>query len=186
MEAIFNSFLLVAIAEMGDKTQLLAFILASRFKKPWPVFFGILVATIANHLLAAWLGLKVSSLVSPNILRIGLALTFFAFAIWVLIPDKVDDVEKPYRFGPFVTTVLVFFVAEMGDKTQLATVALAARYQNLWLVTIGTTLGMMLSNGAAVFFGDKIAQKVSMVWMHRIAALLFVAFGVWALLAIGD
>jgi putative Ca2+/H+ antiporter (TMEM165/GDT1 family) len=184
MEAVVNSFLLVALSEMGDKTQILAFILASRFKKPWPVFWGILVATVANHLLASWAGDRISLLIPPLYLKVGLALTFFAFAIWVLIPDKQDDDQKPYRYGPFLTTVVVFFLAEMGDKTQLATVALAARYQDILSVTMGSTLGMMLSNGLAVFFGDKIATKINMTWMHRIAAVLFIAFGIWALVAL--
>lgn len=125
MEAIFNSFLIVSLSEMGDKTQLLAFILATRFKRPWPVIWGILVATLANHLLAAWVGDRISSFIPPRYLSIGLAITFFAFALWVLIPDKQDDNLQPSRFGPFLTTAFVFFMAEMGDKTQLATVALA-------------------------------------------------------------
>lgn len=184
MEAILNSFLLVSLSEMGDKTQLLAFILASRYKRPWPVFWGIFVATLANHFLAAWGGSWISSFIPPNYLRIGLAVTFFAFAIWVLIPDKQDDDLKPSRFGPFLTTVVVFFIAEMGDKTQLATVALAARYHEVLLVTLGTTLGMLLTNGLAVFFGDKLAARISMTWMHRFAALLFVVFGGWALIGL--
>ncbi len=184
LDVVFNSFLLVALSEMGDKTQLLAFILASRFKKPWPVFWGILLATILNHALAAWAGSWVSSFISPFYLKYGLAAIFFAFAIWVLIPDKADDEVKSYGYGAFLTTTVVFFIAEMGDKTQLATIALAARYKDLFWVTIGTTLGMMLSNGLAVFFGDKLAQKISMIWMHRIAAILFVLFGIGAIIAL--
>lgn len=181
MEIVVNSFLLVALSEMGDKTQLLAFVLASRFKKPWPVFWGIFVATVLNHALAAWAGQWVSSLVPPLYLKYGLAAIFLAFAIWVLIPDKADDEVKTYGLGAFITTVVAFFLAEMGDKTQLATVALAARYKELLWVTVGTTLGMMASNGLAVFFGERLTRKISMTWMHRFAALLFVIFAVGAL-----
>lgn len=184
MDIVFNSFLLVALSEMGDKTQLLAFVLSSRYKRPWPVFWGIFVATILNHALAAWAGKWLSSLISPLYLKYGLAAIFFAFAVWVLIPDKPDDDVKTFRFGPFLTTTIVFFIAEIGDKTQLATVALAARYHDLFWVTIGTTLGMMLSNGLAVFLGPQIAEKISMTLMHRIAAVLFVISGVVALIAL--
>ncbi|MBC7658691.1 MAG: TMEM165/GDT1 family protein [Chitinophagaceae bacterium] len=181
MEAIFNSFLIVALGEMGDKTQLLAFVLATRFKKPWAVLAGIFVATVANHLLAATAGQWISAHLPPQYLKIGLAVTFFAFAIWILVPDKIDDDVKTYKFGAFLTTVVVFFLAEMGDKTQLATVALAARFQSVVLVTVGTTVGMMLTDGLAVFFGEKVAARISMTWMHRIAAVLFVICGVLAL-----
>lgn len=182
MEVVLNSFLLVALSEMGDKTQLLAFILASRFKRPWPVFWGIFVATLLNHALAAWAGQWVSSFIPLEYLKYGLAFTFLAFAVWVLIPDSMESsTVKDYRAGAFFTTVVVFFLAEMGDKTQLATVALAARYQDLLWVTVGTTLGMMLTNGLAVFFGDKLSARISMTWMHRFAALLFVVFAIGAL-----
>ncbi len=184
MEAIFNSFLLVSLSEMGDKTQLLAFILASRFKKPWAVFAGIFVATVANHLLAAGIGEWVSTLIPPLALKIGLAVIFFAFAFWILVPDQEDDSVKNYPYGAFLTTTVAFFIAEMGDKTQLATIALAARYHSIFLVTIGTTLGMMVTDGLAVFFGEKMSQRISMTWMHRIAAFLFVLFGIWALMAL--
>lgn len=183
MEVVFNSFLLVAFSEMGDKTQLLAFVLAARFKKPWAVFWGIFVATLLNHALAAYAGQWVSQFVAPLYLKWGLAITFFAFAIWVLIPDRADDELKSYRMGAFLTTTFVFFLAEMGDKTQLATIALAARYQDLVTVTLGTTLGMMATNGLAVFFGEKLTQRISMVWMHRFAALLFVIFGIAVLVS---
>lgn len=184
MEVVFNSFLLVALSEMGDKTQLLAFVLAARFKKPWTVFWGIFVATLLNHALAAYAGQWISQLIPPFYLKWGLALTFFAFAAWVLIPDKADDEVKTYGMGAFLTTTVVFFLAEMGDKTQLATIALAARYQDLVSVTIGTTLGMMLTNGLAVFFGEKLAQRISMTWMHRFAAVFFIVFGIGALIAL--
>lgn len=182
MEAIINSFLLVAATEMGDKTQLLALVLATRFKKPWTIMAGILTATIANHLFAAWAGERVAEFVSPEILKWILALTFFAFAIWILIPDKDDSDESKMRSSPFWTTVILFFVAEVGDKTQLSTVALAAKYQNIWLVTLGTTLGMLVSDGLAVFFGEKLTKRISMKWVHGISAVLYVAFGIGILM----
>ncbi|MFM6930476.1 MAG: TMEM165/GDT1 family protein [Bdellovibrio sp.] len=182
MEAIINSFLLVAATEMGDKTQLLALVLATRFKKPWTIMAGILTATIANHLFAAWAGERVAEFVSPGILKWILALTFFAFAIWILIPDKDDSDESKMRSSPFWTTVILFFVAEIGDKTQLSTVALAAKYQNIWLVTLGTTIGMLFSDGLAVFFGEKLTKRISMKWVHIASAVLYVAFGIGILL----
>ncbi len=182
MEAILNSMFLVAATEMGDKTQLLAFVLATRFRKPWAVFSGILVATILNHLMAASLGSWVSNLIDPLFLKWGLGATFFLFAGWILIPDKEDEKHAEGKFGPFLTTLVAFFLAEMGDKTQLSTIALAAKYQNIYLVTIGTTLGMMISDGLAVFFGDKITQKISMKWIRMGAAFLFVLFGIGIIL----
>ncbi len=182
MEAILNSFLLVAATEMGDKTQLLALVLAVRFKRPWTIMAGILVATIANHLFAAWAGEAIAQFVSPQILKWILAITFFAFAVWILIPDKDDSDENKMRANPFLTTLILFFVAEVGDKTQLSTVALAAKYQNIWLVTFGTTLGMLFSDGLAVFFGEKLLRRISMKWVHIVSALIYVAFGVGILL----
>lgn len=182
MEAIINSFLLVAATEMGDKTQLLALVLALRFKKPWTIMAGILVATIANHLFAAWAGEAIASFVSPQILKWILAITFFAFAMWILIPDKDDSDEDKMRANPFLTTLILFFVAEVGDKTQLSTVALAATYKNIWLVTLGTTMGMLFSDGLAVFFGEKLLRRISMKWVHIVSALIYVAFGVGILL----
>lgn len=182
MEAIINSFLLVAATEMGDKTQLLALVLATRFKKPWTIMAGILTATIANHLFAAWAGERVAEFVSPEVLKWILALTFFAFAVWILIPDKDDSDESKMRSSPFWTTVILFFVAEVGDKTQLSTVALAAKYQNIWLVTLGTTIGMLFSDGLAVFFGEKLTKRISMKWVHIASAILYVAFGIGILL----
>lgn len=178
MEAIFNSFLLVAATEMGDKTQLLALVLASRFKKPWHVMGGILVATILNHALAAWAGGWISSMVPQQYLTWGLALTFFGFALWILIPDKDESNEENMKWGAFVTTTILFFFAEIGDKTQLSTVALAARYQDLFLVTMGTTLGMLFSDGLAVVFGEKLTQKISMKWINYVSSLIYVLFGV--------
>jgi len=168
---------------MGDKTQLLAFVLASRFRKPGVILAGIFAATVLNHLLAAVLGQGLAQLLPPEVLRWGLALIFFAFAIWILIPDKDGHLEKTPRWGAFLTTFVTFFLAEMGDKTQLATVALAARFQEVWSVTIGTTLGMMVSDGLAVFMGRHLTEKISMKWVRRGASFLFAAFGVAILLS---
>lgn len=178
METILNSFLLVAATEMGDKTQLLAFVLASRFRKPWAVLSGILVATILNHLLAAFFGSWISQQIPPNYLQWILGLTFIAFAIWVLIPDKDENKNHESKYGAFITTLVAFFLAEMGDKTQLSTVALAAKYDSTVFVTVGTTLGMMFSDGLAVIFGEKLTQRIQMKWIRLVSALLFIAFGV--------
>lgn len=177
MEAVVSSFLLVAASEMGDKTQLLAFSLASRFRKPWVVMAGILAATLANHALASSVGTWVSSHVPPRVMAAVLAATFIGFGLWTLKPDTLEESEKPPRFGAFLTTTILFFLAEMGDKTQLATVAMAARYQSVLQVTAGTTLGMLFSDGLAVFLGDKLAGKVQMKWLRWIAASLFFLFG---------
>ena len=185
MEAIVTSFLLVAVSEMGDKTQLLAFSLASRYRRPWVVMAGILVATILNHALAASLGTWVSEHVPPRVMAGILAATFIGFGFWTLKPDTLEESKGPSGFGPFLTTTLLFFLAEMADKTQLATVALAARYQSVVLVTIGTTLGMLASDGLAVFLGEKLAQRVSMKGIRMVAAGLFFLFGglsAWAAL----
>lgn len=182
MEAIFNSFLLVAATEMGDKTQLLAFVLASRFKNPVAVLAGIFVATVLNHLLAAFFGQWIATQISAQMLKWILAATFFAFAAWILIPDKDEEGPKDSKFGAFLTTVVTFFLAEMGDKTQLSTVALAANYSSVLLVTIGTTLGMMFSDGLAVLFGEKLTQKISMKWIRYFSATLFFGFGFFILL----
>ena len=185
MEAIVTSFLLVAVSEMGDKTQLLAFSLASRYRRPWVVMAGILVATILNHALAASLGTWVSEHVPPRVMAGILAATFIGFGFWTLKPDTLEESRGPSGFGPFLTTTILFFLAEMADKTQLATVALAARYQSVVLVTIGTTLGMLASDGLAVFLGEKLAQRVSMKGIRMVAAGLFFLFGglsAWAAL----
>jgi putative Ca2+/H+ antiporter (TMEM165/GDT1 family) len=178
MEIIFKSFLLVAATEMGDKTQLLAFILASRFKKPWTIMAGILTATILNHALAAYFGSWVSSHVNPVYLKYVLIATFLGFAIWILIPDKEEELKSDPRFGAFLTTLVAFFLAEMGDKTQLSTVALSAEYKDVLLVTIGTTIGMLFSDGLAVFLGEKITRLISMKWIHLCSSLLYVAFAI--------
>lgn len=182
MEALYGSFLLVAVSEMGDKTQLLALVLTLRYKRPWTIMAGILVATILNHSLASYLGDFASSLFSPTIMRFLLAAIFCGFALWILVPDKDDDGPLHERFGPFVTTTVAFFLAEMGDKTQLATIALGARYQAPILVTAGTTLGMLFADGLAVFFGEKLTRYIPMRFVRIFAAALFVLFGIGILL----
>jgi Ca2+/H+ antiporter, TMEM165/GDT1 family len=167
----------VALSEMGDKTQLLAFSLATRYRRPWVVMAGILTATILNHALAASVGTWVSTHVPPRVMAGVLAATFIGFGLWTLKPDTLDEDAKPDRFGPYLTTTVLFFLAEMADKTQLATVALAARYQAIVLVTFGTTLGMLASDGLAVFLGEKFAQRIPMHWLRRAAASVFFAFG---------
>lgn len=162
---------------MGDKTQLLAFVLAARFKKPGAILAGILFATLLNHGLASLLGTWISQKVDPEILKWILGLTFFAFAIWILVPDKEEEVKSEKPWGAFLTTLVVFFFAEMGDKTQLATVALAARYQEVVWVSFGTTLGMIFSNGLAVFFGPLITQKIPFKYVRIMTSILFFAFG---------
>ncbi len=178
LESLYQSFLLVVFSEMGDKTQLLALVLAVKFKRPWTIMAGILTATILNHALAAWVGSWASTFFSSSILKWVLALLFFAFAIWILIPDKDEDIEDDPRFGPFWTTTIAFFLAEMGDKTQLATAALGARFSTelVW-VTIGTTLGMLVADGLAVFLGKKLTQVFSMQWIRYVTAALFFLFG---------
>jgi putative Ca2+/H+ antiporter (TMEM165/GDT1 family) len=185
VEPIVTSFLLVAVSEMGDKTQLLAFSLASRYRRPWVVMAGILVATILNHALAASVGTWVSEHVPARVMAGILAATFIGFGVWTLKPDTLEESKGPSGLGPFLTTTILFFLAEMADKTQLATVALAARYQSVVLVTIGTTLGMLASDGLAVFLGEKLAERVSMKGIRIAAAGLFFLFGVlsaWAAL----
>jgi Ca2+/H+ antiporter, TMEM165/GDT1 family len=177
VEPIVTSFLLVAVSEMGDKTQLLAFSLASRYRRPWVVMAGILVATILNHALAASFGTWVSEHVPPRGMAGILAVTFIGFGFWTLKPDTLEESKGPSGFGPFLTTTILFFLAEMADKTQLATVALAARYQSVVLVTIGTTLGMLASDGLAVFLGERLAARVSMKAVRIAAAGLFFLFG---------
>ena len=174
----------VALAEMGDKTQLLAFLLAARFKKPVPIILGILLATIVNHGFAGALGAWITSLLSPNTLGWILGISFIAMAIWTLKPDEIEEDEAKIagRFGVFGATTISFFLAEMGDKTQIATVALAANYSSVILVVIGTTLGMMIADVPAVFIGTKFAQKVSMKLVHGIAAAVFAVLGVITLL----
>lgn len=184
LTTIFLSTGVVALAEMGDKTQLLAFLLAARFKKPVPIILGILVATIVNHGFAGALGAWITTLLSPNALGWILGISFIAMAIWTLKPDEIEEDEAKIagRFGVFGATTITFFLAEMGDKTQIATVALAANYSSVLLVVIGTTLGMMIADVPAVFIGTKFAQKVSMKLVHGIAAAVFAILGVITLL----
>ena len=177
-EAVFSSFTLVAASEMGDKTQLLAFSLAGRFRRPWTVMAGILIATLANHALASSVGVWISAHVPPRAMAGILAATFIGFGLWTLRPDTLDEDEKPSRFGPLLSTVVLFFLAEMGDKTQFATIALGARFHNAVTVTLGTTLGMLAADGLAVFLGDRLASKVQGRWLRFVAAGLFFLFGI--------
>jgi putative Ca2+/H+ antiporter (TMEM165/GDT1 family) len=185
MEAFFVSTSIVALAEMGDKTQLLSFVLAAKLKHRVPIVLGILVATLANHFLAGWIGAWLATLVSPTILRFTIAASFVAFGLWALKPDELEEDQKLRGAGVFLTTLIAFFFVEMGDKTQLATVALAARYQPLYAVVAGTTLGMMIANVPAVWMGEALAHRVNMKAMRWVAAALFVVLGGLALLA-GD
>lgn len=183
MEALLNSFLLVFAGEMGDKTQLLALILAARYRKPWTILTGVFIATILNHALASYVGAFVSSFFAESTLRYALAGIFFVFAAWILVPDKEEELKTSRRFGPLMTTIIAFFLAEMGDKTQLATVALGAEYaRQIWLVTIGTTLGMMASNALAIFLGDRLLAKIPMQKVRIGASILFAIFGLGILL----
>ena len=187
MEAFLISTGIVALAEIGDKTQLLAFILAAKFRKPVPIVLGILVATLANHGFAGAVGAWVTTLLSPEALRWILGVSFIAMAVWTLIPDKFDEDEaKLARFGVFGTTLIAFFLAEMGDKTQVATIALAAQFQSLFWVVAGTTIGMMVANVPAVIMGDRIAHKMPVVLVHRVAATIFAVLGVLTLLGAGN
>ena len=181
---MFHAFLsscgLVAISEMGDKTQLLAFSLAARFRKPVPILLGILAATLLNHALAASIGAWVASFFPERTLLLVLAAIFVGFGLWTLKPDTFEESESKKMYGPFLTTLVLFFLAEMGDKTQLATVALAARFHSVVVVTAGTTLGMMLTDGLAVFLGDRLSHRVQLKWVRVFAASLFVIFGLLA------
>jgi putative Ca2+/H+ antiporter (TMEM165/GDT1 family) len=183
LEALFVSTGVVALAEMGDKTQLLAFLLAARFKRPWPIVWGILVATVVNHALAGALGAWIVASISPAVLRWVLGLSFIGMAVWTLIPDRVDDdeVSVAQRLGVFGATVVAFFLAEMGDKTQVATVAMAVHYAAPVLVVVGTTLGMMLADVPAVFVGDRLADRIPIRWVHGVAAAIFAGLGLWTL-----
>jgi Ca2+/H+ antiporter, TMEM165/GDT1 family len=183
-QAVISSFALVAISEMGDKTQLLAFSLAARFKKPVPIMAGILTATILNHGLASTIGQWIADRLPGNLMALILAATFIGFGIWTLKPDKIDETSSGPQLGAFVTTAFLFFLAEMGDKTQLATVALAARYHSVAAVTLGTTTGMMLTDGLAVFLGERLAGTASMKWIRWAAAGLFLLFGVVSLISV--
>jgi putative Ca2+/H+ antiporter (TMEM165/GDT1 family) len=183
MEAFLVSTGIVALAEMGDKTQLLALVLAARFRKPWPIVAGIFVATVVNHALAGAVGAWVTTVIGPQALRWILGVSFIAMAVWMLIPDKLDEDDKPSgrRMGVFATTVVAFFLAEMGDKTQIATVMLAARYDAWAAVVAGTTLGMMLANAPVVWLGERITRRVPIRTVHVVSAVLFAVLGLLAL-----
>lgn len=182
MEPFLTSTAVVTLAEIGDKTQLLAIVLAARFVQPFPIVGGILVATLANHFLAALVGAQAAAFLQGDLFRYIIALSFIAMAAWTLVPDKLDEDEPlkaPAKMGAFLTTTAAFFIVEMGDKTQLATVALGARFESALIVTLGTTLGMMLANVPAVFLGREILKRVSLTLVRRIAAGLFLVIGVW-------
>jgi Ca2+/H+ antiporter, TMEM165/GDT1 family len=178
----------VALAEIGDKTQLLAFVLAARFRRPLPIILGILAATILNHALAGALGSWITTTVSPGVMRWILGLGFLGMAVWTLIPDTIDekDTRVAHRFGVFGATFIAFFVAEMGDKTQIATVALAAHYQAPVAVVIGTTLGMLIANVPAVIIGDRLAGRIPMQLVHGVAAAIFAVLGIATLTGLGS
>ena len=188
MQAILVSTGVVALAEVGDKTQLLAFVLAARYRRPWPIVAGILVATVFNHALAGAAGAWLMALVSPGVLRWVLGLSFLAMGAWALKPDTLDDGEAPPRsgHGVFAVTLVAFFLAEMGDKTQLATIALAAAYAAPVAVVAGTTLGMMLANVPAVLLGERLLRRVPLRLVHAVAAAVFALLGLATLLGIGE
>jgi putative Ca2+/H+ antiporter (TMEM165/GDT1 family) len=182
MEAFLTSTGLVAIAEIGDKTQLLAIVLATRFRRPWPIILGILFATIANHALAAFAGQVAAGFLQGQAFRIAVAASFIIMGVWTLIPDTFgEDDHPPTRGGVFLTTLVAFFLVEMGDKTQLATVALGARFDNLAAVVAGTTFGMMIANVPAVLLGTALVERISLKTVRIVAALSFVAVGLWML-----
>jgi Ca2+/H+ antiporter, TMEM165/GDT1 family len=187
LEAFLISTGIVALAEIGDKTQLLAFILAAKFRKPWPIILGILLATLANHGFAGAVGSWITTVLGPQTLRWILGFSFLGMAIWTLIPDKFDEKDaKLARFGVFGTTLIAFFLAEMGDKTQVATIALAAQFQAFIAVVAGTTLGMMIANVPAVLLGNRIADKMPVRLVHTIAAVIFAVLGVATLSGLGE
>jgi Ca2+/H+ antiporter, TMEM165/GDT1 family len=185
LEALLVSTAVVAVGELGDKTQLLALVLAARYGKPWPIIAGIFVATLFNHAIAGWVGNWVRGAVPPDVLRWLLALSFFAVAAWALKPDKLDDDDAPptSQWGVFGVTVVAFFLAEMGDKTQIATVMLAAKFESLVAVVVGTTLGMLVVNGPTVFIGRAAAERIPFRAVRIAAAALFAGLGLWVLLA---
>ena len=187
MDAFLVSTGLVALAEIGDRTQLLAFLLAARYKTPAPIILAILLATLANHGFAGLIGTWLTSVMTPETLRWVLGISFLAMAAWMLKPDEIDETKSvATRFGVFGTTFVTFFIAEIGDKTQIATVALAAQYQNLFWVVVGTTLGMMIANVPAVYAGDKLAHKLPVSLIHKIAAALFALLGIATLMGLGE
>lgn len=187
MEAFLVSAGIVALAEIGDKTQLLAFLLAAKYRKPIPIVLGIFIATIVNHAIAGAVGAWITTMVGPQAMRWILGLSFIGMAAWTLIPDKMDDNGSKFgKLGVFGTTLVAFFLAEMGDKTQIATVALAAQYKSIVSVVLGTTVGMMIANVPAVFLGDRIAHRMPVKLVHTIAAAIFAILGVATLLGAGS
>ena len=183
MEAFLISTGVVALAEIGDKTQLLALVLAAKYRRPVPIILGILVATLLNHAAAGVVGAWLAAWLGEELLRWILGLSFIAMAFWMLVPDKLDDEEtKPARFGVFLSTLIAFFVVEIGDKTQIATIALGARFHDVLAVTIGTTLGMMIANVPAVLLGEVAAKKLPMRLVHGVAAAIFAVLGLLVLL----
>jgi len=182
LESLFVPTLIVALAEIGDKTQLLALLLAARFRRPWPIIWGMVAATLANHLAAGAVGNWVAGLLSPALLSWILAASFIAVALWTLIPDKLDDDESSNlkRYGPFLTTLVAFFLAEMGDKTQVATVMLAAQYPHFIMVVLGTTLGMLIANVPVVLAGNFAADRLPLTLIRRLAALAFAILAIYA------
>jgi len=181
MTALWSSFAVVALAEMGDKTQLIAFSLATRYRRPWTVMLGILLATLLNHALAATAGVWLARLIQPWALALLLGVTFIGFGVWALFPDTAEEPGQRPGWGPLLSTIVIFFLAEMGDKTQLATVALGARYASTALVTAGTTAGMLAADGAAVFAATRLDRVVPLRWVRLVAAGLFFIFGLGAL-----
>ncbi len=188
MNVLLTSTGVVALAEMGDKTQLLAFLLAARFRKPAPIILGILAATVVNHGIAGGLGAWITQMLSPQVLRWGVGLLFIGMAIWTLIPDRIEESEThtATRLGVFGATLVTFFLAEMGDKTQIATFAMAAHYSSTLLVVAGTTLGMLIADVPAVFLGERLAQRIPLRLVHGIAALIFLLLGVATLFGLGE
>ena len=182
LQALLVSTGTVTLAEIGDKTQLLALLLAARYRKPWPIALGILAATLVNHAISAWLGAELTDWLSPEVLRWVVAASFLAVALWTLKPDTLDENEKLPAHGAFLATTVAFFLAEIGDKTQVATVLLAAKYPPLWQVVLGTTVGMLLANVPVVLLGSKFAGKLPLKAARIAAAVVFLALGLWAAL----
>jgi len=181
MTALWSSFAVVALAEMGDKTQLIAFSLATRYRRPWIVMLGILIATLFNHALAATAGVWLARLLPPALLALVLGISFIGFGLWTLVPDTADEPGQRPGWGPLVSTTVIFFLAEMGDKTQLATIALGARFTSTVLVTAGTTLGMLAADGLAVVAATRLRRFIPVHWVRKVAAGLFFLFGLGAL-----
>jgi putative Ca2+/H+ antiporter (TMEM165/GDT1 family) len=185
IEALLVSVGIVALAEIGDKTQLLTLVLAARYKKPWPIVAGIFVATLVNHAIAGAVGAWLTRTIGPEAMRWILAVSFIAMAAWMLVPDKLDEEAAEHRVGGvFATTTVLFFLAEIGDKTQVATVALAARFDSLAAVVMGTTVGMLLANAPVAFFGDALAKRLPVRAVHVVAAAVFAVLGI-GVLALG-